>query len=450
MAKYISLNKVYKENDRKSRIFYWNNLSGDVNLPGDDNCHLIDELPDVFQKLFDLCGPHQYMVSLDNVPGLMSVFMFDAKWYRRKLKKLNSDFIGAEPDVRLVETLKRYGQDLAKKLPDSCTVLIGISTDPCGHELCVFIPAQECFKPDHELLHEIQKMDIVSQVDTRFFAVEEEKAEDKKEEKKMRIKVFTPTYAMWKKYLQVINRKALTNGEVISSTPCPDFPNTYWALPSSPNTVLANPAKRRAYSQKFVPVFAPEQPPKNLKNGQTIPIGTMYMDGKPVPVCGPSIMEYRPGAKLTFSEPAIGPNYMIMGVYVDGVFIASRPVLSNISAQDLMNQNLFSDKVSSNDSNAAEDSPAKKAALFPADTQRLVDMLSIQFWMKWNGRIPLDTILQYRPLFAEFLDQSIQESDHFCANDWFRIAELRFLCMIAALQTCEPFSLDEAREFFRK
>lgn len=93
----------------------------------------------------------------------------------------------------------------------------------------------------------------------------------------------------------------------------------------------------------FRPAFdceTPDELPDDLNPGDVIVIGSLYMDSDIV--CIPQkynplvVTAYRPKQKLELRDATGEPNREIWGVYIgDGVFIADRPLLCNVSRNDI-------------------------------------------------------------------------------------------------------------------
>lgn len=94
----------------------------------------------------------------------------------------------------------------------------------------------------------------------------------------------------------------------------------------------------------FRPAFTcldPEKLPADLKLGDVIVIGTLYVNGKPIPVP----QEYKANAvccintlitKIELRRPLEEPDYAIWGIYIgDDVFVADRAVLRGISIHEI-------------------------------------------------------------------------------------------------------------------
>lgn len=84
-----------------------------------------------------------------------------------------------------------------------------------------------------------------------------------------------------------------------------------------------------------------DTPSPEVKEGDVIILGTLYMNGVPVrcpqkPTCGGDITDYIPGAKLEMKEPLKDPSYWVTGIYLgNGTAVADRNFLRCISAADL-------------------------------------------------------------------------------------------------------------------
>lgn len=80
--------------------------------------------------------------------------------------------------------------------------------------------------------------------------------------------------------------------------------------------------------------------PSGLQIGDSVVIGTLYMEGKPVkvpqnPVYNGDIADYVPGAKLEMREALADPAYQVTAIMVGDVLIADRCLLRNISYNDI-------------------------------------------------------------------------------------------------------------------
>lgn len=84
----------------------------------------------------------------------------------------------------------------------------------------------------------------------------------------------------------------------------------------------------------------PDELPDDIKAGDIIIIGTLYMNDDIVRVPQEynvaDIPMYEKGAKLFLREPTDAPDVNVWGVYIGyGTFIADRPILKNISFTDI-------------------------------------------------------------------------------------------------------------------
>lgn len=147
-----SLNEVYDKN----HLFYWHNVCGEVNMPGDGesyNHHEEDELPSKCRELFDRifaadgeCS--KYVVHLEGKLGVLLVALHDESYYCDMCEVREPAKTEKEKDkCKLLMDMSAY---LIKRHAESmdsdpafegCTPLFGNYTDPAGHELCLFVPA---------------------------------------------------------------------------------------------------------------------------------------------------------------------------------------------------------------------------------------------------------------------------------------------------------------------
>lgn len=130
----ISLNEAYA-NDT---LYYWCNSCGEINYPGSGITSADEErLPAKVREVYDSfqftpCGSndiHVYTVTYNGVDGMLLMELFR---YDKSVK------------MKLAGILKRTAKELSKRCEPWGTVLIGLDTDPAGHELGVFVPAESC------------------------------------------------------------------------------------------------------------------------------------------------------------------------------------------------------------------------------------------------------------------------------------------------------------------
>jgi len=79
-----------------------------------------------------------------------------------------------------------------------------------------------------------------------------------------------------------------------------------------------------------------------VRDGETIAIGTLYMNGRPIkvplnPVWDGDIESYIPGASLSFGPALDDPAYTVTAIKIGNTFIADRTLLKNISYKDIEN-----------------------------------------------------------------------------------------------------------------
>ena len=89
--------------------------------------------------------------------------------------------------------------------------------------------------------------------------------------------------------------------------------------------------------------------PPDFKNGETVVVGTLYMDDIPVrvpqkPTYNGDIADYIPGAKLEIRPALDDPDYQVTGILVDGSFIADRCLLKEISYMNIETAILLPEK----------------------------------------------------------------------------------------------------------
>lgn len=97
------------------------------------------------------------------------------------------------------------------------------------------------------------------------------------------------------------------------------------------------------YNVGFRPAFdctTPKELPKDLKRGDIIVIGSLYMNGKPVRIQqqfeDKRVAHYLKDAKLEIRDELDLPNSSVWAIYIgDGVFVCDRPVLRDISYDDI-------------------------------------------------------------------------------------------------------------------
>lgn len=145
----MDLAKVYRNNE----LFFWCNCLGDINLPGDTlnsfGKHKASELPKDVRDVYDhtnfgtgLCC---YAVSLNGVAGYLINVLIDRCWMQDVLDK---DDVAEESEAlakKMPGIIERIRANIAQScaIPaDQYYVLFGKETDPDGHELMFFVPAE--------------------------------------------------------------------------------------------------------------------------------------------------------------------------------------------------------------------------------------------------------------------------------------------------------------------
>ena len=92
----------------------------------------------------------------------------------------------------------------------------------------------------------------------------------------------------------------------------------------------------------FRPVFAPLDPDP-AENGTVVPITTLYLNGRPTrvptnPMENGNIQKFQTGSRFEFGDMLDIPAFQIQAIKVDGVYIADRNLLCDISWNDLKAQ----------------------------------------------------------------------------------------------------------------
>lgn len=126
------------------RLYYWCNSIGEINIPGrnPDDCATLEELPADAANLYERYqqeddGMHLYTVNLNGVNGMLFTMLCDVEWVKGTLK------LDMDDAFELVcQTVVRVSNE--KTLPKECTLLALKGTNPDGHELGVFFPADAC------------------------------------------------------------------------------------------------------------------------------------------------------------------------------------------------------------------------------------------------------------------------------------------------------------------
>lgn len=181
-----SLKALYGRN----RILYWCNACGDVNLPGEPESpapgillHSKDMLPKriltLYEKFWsDDFGANLYVVTIDGIDGMAAAYLLDRSWVADILDE--ADYTGRLSKEKAWETFTTCAKDYASKLAtktaegkelEHASILFGDDTEPDGHEIMIFIPADHCeeqleniIKATAEsLYHEIES-DFISMV----------------------------------------------------------------------------------------------------------------------------------------------------------------------------------------------------------------------------------------------------------------------------------------------
>ena len=155
-----------------------------------------------------------------------------------------------------------------------------------------------------------------------------------------------PTDEEWDAFMDVTdeNNDLANWRDMLSWTLNADKPASYRAVRGYYSARYWDPdtATYRSVSVGFRPAFESLSSDR-LEDGQCIIVGTLYMDGKPVPVpkspvCDGDIMDYIPGATLEMREALDDPDFQVQAIKVGNVLVCDRNLLKMISWADIENQ----------------------------------------------------------------------------------------------------------------
>jgi len=139
-------------NQHVGRLYYWCNCCGEIFLPGsssvEDN---MEKLPSPVRELYDSyqeeTGPfHTYTATLNAKRGMLATLLLDSSWVAEKVFASGKDKASDKEMDAMYEALVRTAIYLRDKevLPAGCEILALKDTDPDGHELGIFFPAEIC------------------------------------------------------------------------------------------------------------------------------------------------------------------------------------------------------------------------------------------------------------------------------------------------------------------
>ena len=153
----VSLNNVY----HADAMHYWCNALGEINMPGEASFspHKPEELPPAYRDLYEKYqyetdAIHTYVVSYDGVPGMMLTALHDSCYYDDivELSKKDNVYYDVLHNCLMEQALYILQLHATEMTEDAmfegCTVFVGDMTDPDGHELCLFVPADKCANLD--------------------------------------------------------------------------------------------------------------------------------------------------------------------------------------------------------------------------------------------------------------------------------------------------------------
>lgn len=148
------LSKIYDQDE----LFYWCNCLGEINMPGENGHFIIhkpEELPPKCAELYEKCqkevGPcHRYVVTFRGRPGMLLTALHDESYYCDAVdiedKPTSADDVLVHKCVMDLAALlvQRRCESMTTdfRLENCCVPIFGENTDPAGHELCLFIPAE--------------------------------------------------------------------------------------------------------------------------------------------------------------------------------------------------------------------------------------------------------------------------------------------------------------------
>lgn len=152
---FADANGIYEEPVRledgvlSRRLTYYCNALGEINVHGKDPtyCGTVEELPPDAQAIYEAYQAEGiYTVSLNGVTGMLfSMCITD---------EFAAEY--ADGDAHLVyEAMRKVVEDIRddRTFPTQTVLLALESTDPDGHELCVFYPAEICGQVPEALKH---------------------------------------------------------------------------------------------------------------------------------------------------------------------------------------------------------------------------------------------------------------------------------------------------------
>ena len=157
MEHVVSLNDVY----HVDAMFYWCNAMGEINMPGEASYspHTPEELPPAYRELYEKYeyetdSANTYVVSYDGMPGMLLTALHSNGYYD-DVANLSADRTDWYDRFHLImmdvafHLIHLRAEAMTKDdLFDGCVVLVGDFTDPDGHELCLFVPADKCDRLD--------------------------------------------------------------------------------------------------------------------------------------------------------------------------------------------------------------------------------------------------------------------------------------------------------------
>ena len=155
-----------------------------------------------------------------------------------------------------------------------------------------------------------------------------------------------PTLKEWRRLVEITGGdNAKIDWEKMCSW-CEDADENYPARRAAcgykPHNKVCYKAESRFESIGFRPVFVPLDP-DSAENGAVLPITTLYLNGRPtrvptIPVYGGDIPKFQIGSRFEFGDMLDIPAFQIQAIKVDGVYIADRNILCDISWDEVKAQ----------------------------------------------------------------------------------------------------------------
>lgn len=138
--KTVSLNEIYAADE----LFYYCNACGDINIPGEEDsakifAHTPEELPMVARNLYENywqegAGLPMYVVEYKGQIGMAVTALFDQSYQRDLFTEKGIGVTRSEFFTAMKRVAKMYRNAFRYE------TMVGVDTDPDGHEIVFFIP----------------------------------------------------------------------------------------------------------------------------------------------------------------------------------------------------------------------------------------------------------------------------------------------------------------------